>query len=165
MYAVLREIADDGVLRLFLEHMAQVPLAHAEVLGDLGYVYGAFGIVLGNVLHRFKHVAALVALGKRQLIGNAQAAFLLLLAVDALDSSDKLLILKGLEQIVVRAELKRGARIIKVTVCCEHNDVRAAAAAAQLLHHGNAVHLRHAHIGDYKIRAVLLGGGYALLAV
>ena len=95
MYAVLREISDDGVLRLLLEHMAQVPLAHAEVLGNLGYVYGALGIVLRDIFHRFEHVAALVALGKRQLIGDAQAAFLLLLAVDALDSGDKLLILKG----------------------------------------------------------------------
>ena len=145
--------------------MAQVPLAHAEVLGNLGYVYGALGIVLRDIFHRFEHVAALVALGKRQLIGDAQAAFLLLLAVDALDSGDKLLILKGLEQVVVRAELERGARIIKVAVRREHDDVRAAAAAAQLLHHGNAVHFRHAHIGDYKIRAVLLGGGYALFAV
>ncbi len=60
------------------------------MLGDLGYVYAAVGIVLGDVFERFEHVAALVALGKRQLIGDAQAAFLLLLAVDALDSGDKL---------------------------------------------------------------------------
>ena len=41
----------------------------------------------------------------------------------------------------------------------------AAAAAAQLLHHGDAVHLRHAHVGYDKIRAVLLGGGMRLFAV
>ena len=132
VYPVSGQIADDGVVRLLLEHMAEVSLADAEMLGDLGYAYAAVGVVLGDVFERLQHVAAFVALFERERVDNAQLALLLLLLPDALDGEDKLVILKGLEQIVVRVELERGAGVLKVAVRREYDDVRAAAAAASL---------------------------------
>ena len=121
--------------------------------------------MLGDVFERLQHVAALVALFERERVDNAQLALFLLLLPYALDREDKFVILKGLEQIVVRVELERGAGVLKVAVRREYDGVRAAAAAAQLAQHLYAVQLRHTYVGYDEIGAVPLGGEQTFLAV
>ena len=82
-----------------------------------------------------------------------------------LDGGDQLLVPEGLEQVVHRPQLQRRPGVLKLAVGCEQDYLGLAAPGPQLGQHLNAVHFRHAHIGDNQVGVIALHRFQALQPV
>ena len=147
--ARLGQVIGDGHARLLFEHVGKVAFADAQMLGDHRDGNIRVGIVRRDVIHRLTHIAGGLRL---LLLRRGRGGYGLHPAADPRDGVRQLLIAERLEQIIVRAEEQSAARILKIAVRGQHDAVRRASLLAQQVHHRDAVHLRHADVGDNQFR-------------
>ena len=163
MDAVPGQIAQEGVIRFFLEHVTQMPLADTQALCDAPHGDARVVVMCADIIHGLQDIFALISFF--QSWGSMDGLFLLHPALEIPHRLFQLPVVEGLQEEVHRPQPQGALGVSEAVIGGEDDDVHRVARLPQAAEHLNAVHPGHLQIGDDEGGGEALHGVQGLLAV